>query len=269
MFGSRPDAKRVEGLPTVRRFMPFISPRRNDSLVLYTQEVEAEAALKFVEEYNRGREPDHCITLFHLVLRAIAKALHEYPGINRFVAGGRLWQRDGVWLTFAAKQEILPGSPLLTIKREFSEGEDLDGMVDSILGNIRSRRGGRRTTSDKEMSLASRLPPFVTMATVKLLMFVNRIGALPKKMIDDDPLFTSLFVANLGSVGLEAGYHHLWEYGTCSMFAVMGRLKPRHDGVTVFEMQYSYDERMEDGLYGGLAMSSIKEHIEKPEGLRD
>lgn len=268
MFGRRSDATQVQGLPTVRLFMPFISPRRNDSLVLYTQEVEADAALRFVEDYNRGRDADHSITLFHLVLRSIALTIHEYPSVNRFVAGGRLWQRNGVWITFAAKQEILPGSPLLTIKRHFPQDEDLEGLVESILGQIRSRRGGSRTTSDKEMNLASRLPPWVTMLAVKALKLANRIGALPKKMIDDDPLYTSLFVANLGSVGLDAGYHHLWEYGTCSMFAVMGRLKERHDGVTVFEIQYSYDERMEDGLYGGLAMAKIKQRLEKPESLR-
>ena len=51
------------------------------------------------------------------------------------------------------------------------------------------------------------------------------------------------------------------------MFAVMGRLKKRHDGVTVFDVEYSYDERMEDGLYGGLAMSQIKKRIESPEEL--
>jgi len=268
MFGRRPDGTLVKGLPTVRRFMPFISPRRNDSLVLYTQEIEAQAALDFVEDYNRGLADDHQITVFHLVLRAMALTLHERPRVNRFVAGGRLWQRKGAWITFAAKQEILPGSPLLTIKREFPESETLDGMVDAILGNIRARRGGRKTASDKEMDLASLMPPFLTLLAVKGLKALNRIGALPKKMIDDDPLYTSLFVANLGSVGLDAGYHHLWEYGTCSMFAVMGRFKQRHDGVTVFEIQYTYDERMEDGLYGGLAMSNIKSHLENPETLR-
>jgi hypothetical protein len=35
----------------------------------------------------------------------------------------------------------------------------------------------------------------------------NMMGLMPKAMIDHDPLFTSAFVANLGSVGLEAGYH--------------------------------------------------------------
>ena len=102
-----------------------------------------------------------------------------------------------------------------------------------------------------------------------VLRTANRFGLLPRSMIENDPMFSSVFVANLGSVGLDAGYHHLWEYGTCSMFAVMGRPKERHDGAVVFEIQYSYDERMEDGLYGGLAMASIKQHLESPESLRN
>jgi hypothetical protein len=265
MFGRRADATQVKGLPTIRRFMPFISPRRNDSLVLYAQEIEADETLRFIDEFNVGRSEESQITLFHLVLGAIASAVHAYPGVNRFVSGGRLWQRDGVWITFSAKQEILPGSPLLTIKREFPKEETLDEMVDAILDGVRSRRRGKKTTSDREMSLTNRLPPFVVRFIVWVLRKVDNLGLLPKAMIDDDPLFTSLFVANLGSVGLNAGYHHLWEYGTCSMFAVMGRLKKRHDGVTVFDIEYSYDERMEDGLYGGLAMSQIKNRIESPE----
>ena len=267
MFGRRPDAKQVTGLPMIRRFMPFISPRRNDSLVLYSQEVEADAALRFVEEFNARRSEESRITLFHLVLRSVALAIESYPGVNRFVSGGRLWQRDGVWITFSAKQEILPGSPLLTIKREFPEGEKLEEMMEAILSDVRSRRRGKKTTSDREMGLANRLPPVVVRGVVWLLRKANDFGVLPKSMIDDDPLFTSIFVANLGSVGLDAGFHHLWEYGTCSMFAVMGRTKRRHDGAMVFDIQYAYDERMEDGLYGGLAMAQIKEKLENPEEL--
>ena len=49
MFGRRSDATLVRGLSPMRAFMPFISPRRNDSLVLYTLEVDPDPALRFVE----------------------------------------------------------------------------------------------------------------------------------------------------------------------------------------------------------------------------
>ena len=114
MFGRRPDGTLVRDAAPIRRFMPFISPRRNDSLVLFSQELVVEDALRFADERNASR-PDYApMTLFHLILRAIAMAIDERPRLNRFVAGGRLWQRDGIWMTFSAKKTLSDEGALTT-----------------------------------------------------------------------------------------------------------------------------------------------------------
>jgi hypothetical protein len=267
MFWTRPDGERIRDLSRMRKFMPFISPRRNDALVLYQTEIELDNANAFLEELNSRRSPEGQVTLFHLYLRSAALAIQERPGINRFVAGSRLWQRNHLAITFSAKQELLDGAPLVTVKRIFSEQESLEEMVDSILDNLRSRRAGRQNRSDQEMKLVLEFPAFVVKAGVWLLDKANHLNLLTKQMIDEDPLFTSLFVANLGSVGLAAGYHHLWEYGTCSMFGVIGGFRRREDGVEIMNVNYSYDERVEDGMYAGIAMDRLKEKLENPEKL--
>ncbi|MCZ6465225.1 MAG: hypothetical protein O7A09_12900 [Proteobacteria bacterium] len=267
MFGRRADATPVRNLSMLRRFMPFVSPRRNESLVYFETEIEVEPALRFLEEQNQRRPPERKMTLFHLYLRSIAISLHTRPGLNRFTAGGRLWQRDGVWITFSAKQAIVDGAKMMTVKRRFEENESLDETVDAVLDSLRGRRRGVETRADKEMNLALYMPPFVIRIGVLLLRAADSLGLLPKKMIDDDPLFTSVFVANLGSLGMEAGYHHVWEYGTCPMFAMMGRIKERHDGVRVMSCRYTYDERIEDGLYAGISLAAVKEGLENPTKL--
>jgi len=267
MFGWRADARRVEGLSRIRRFMPYISPRRNDSLVYYTSEIEVEPALVFLEEQNKQRPDDHRITLFHLYLKALANAFHRRPGINRFVAGGKLWQRDGVWITYSAKQEFLDGSPLLTIKRRFEHDERLTRMVDSFREELVARRRGKLSTADKEMKLALNVPGFLIRWGIKLISLANDLGIMPRKMIENDPLFSSVFVANLGSVGLDAGYHHVWEYGTCSIFAVVGHVHTSREGKRVIEVKYTFDERVEDGLYAARTLEGIKQALETPESL--
>ena len=268
MFGRRPDATLVRNAGTLRTFMPYVSPRRNDSVFHLPQDIDVEAALEFLEKRNRERPDDRPISLFHLFLRSTAQCMDLRPGVNRFVKGGKLWQREGVYLTFSAMREIKDGSPMITIKRRFEpRTETLDGMVDSIYDRLKPARAGRRSTSDKEMGLLLRMPGFVIRAAVGLSQLADRFGLLPRAMIESDPLYTSVFIANLGSVGHPAGWHHLWEYGTCSIFGVMGRVWTSHTGRKTMTAGWTYDERIEDGLYAAGALAGIQERLENPELL--
>lgn len=267
MIFSRPDAERIRDLSRMRRFMPFISPRRNDSLVLYRTEIELDAANALLERINAGRPADSPATLFHLYLRAASVSMHERPGVNRFVAGGKLWQRNHVAITFSAKLTMEDGAPVVTVKRIFPAGESFEQMVDAILDELRARRKGREDRSDREVKFALGFPAFLIRAGLWVMDRANHWNLMTRSMIDDDPLFASLFVANLGSVGLGAGFHHLWEYGTCSMFGVIGGFRRRADGVQIMNVDYSYDERVEDGLYAGITLEQLKGRLENPESL--
>jgi len=252
----------------MRRFMPYISPRRNDSVFYMMQEIEVEAALEFLEKQNVDRPPDRPITLFHLFLRSISQAMYLRPGVNRFVKARQLWQRDGEWLTFSAKKEIKDGSPMITIKRRFHPTtETLEEMVDGIYDKLQFGRSGKKTTSDKEMKLAVRLPSFAITFVMALLAWLDNRGLMPRSMIDGDPLFTSAFVANLGSIDYPAGFHHVWEYGTASIFGVMGRIEPGANGRRKMSVAWTYDERIEDGLYSYYSLEGIRKRIEAPEQL--
>ncbi len=268
MFGRRPDATQVRGLGAMRTFMPYISPRRNDSVFHLPQDIEVEAALEFLEKRNRERPPERPMTLFHLFLRSLSQAHALRPGVNRFVKGGKLWQRDGIWLSFSAKMAIKDGSPMITIKRRFEPAsESLDEMVDGVYGQIRPARAGRKSTSDKEMSLLLRLPGIGLRTALGIAKLADYFGVLPRRMIEADPLFASTFVANLGSVGHDAGFHHLWEYGTCSIFVVMGRIRPGPEGRRMMRVCWTYDERIEDGLYSYIGIAGIQKRLENPELL--
>jgi hypothetical protein len=247
--------------------MPFVSPRRNESLVYFEHELSVERALAFVDERNQARPPTRQMTLFHLLLRAVVRVLDERPRLNRFTAGGRIWQRDGIWLSLSAKRAFDDQSPIITVKRRFDPTESLDEMVDGLLAGLGQGRSGRKSMSDREMELLLRFPSPMIRAVIALMRSINSLGLLPRSMIESDPMFASAFVANLGSVGLEAGYHHLWEYGTIPLFCVIGRIKRGADGGRVVTLKWSYDERVEDGLYCARSLDILRELVESPEKL--
>jgi len=270
MFGKRPDATLVRDLSTMRRFMPYVSPRRNDSVFYMKIDIRADAAFEFIEKKNKERPRNRPLTLFHLYLRAISMIYFLRPGVNRFVKAGRLWQRDGVWLSFSAKRKLIDGSPMITIKRRFyPESETLDEMTDATYQQLRAGRKGKETTSDKEMKWLLRLPHPLPRIPLAIAQLADRFGLLPRKMIDADPLYTSTFVANLGSINYPAGFHHLWEYGTASVFGVMGRIESGTDGSRKFIVAWSYDERMEDGLYSYHSLEMVRKWIENPETMAE
>jgi hypothetical protein len=126
---------------------------------------------------------------------------------------------------------------------------------------------------DKELKLALALPGFLLRGVMSLLRFLDRINLLPGFMIDTDPMYASMFVANLGSIGLDQTYHHLYEYGTISLFAALGTPKKivvvgKNDQPVVketVEIRWTFDERINDGFYCAASMRAAQRIVEDPE----
>jgi len=272
LFG-RPDATPVASVHPIRRIMPFLMPTRNEAFVLFEQEVAAEPARRFLATRNASRPPDRPITLFHLVLRAIGLALADFPRLNRFVAGSRLYERRGIWLAFSAKQRLERDAPIFTSKILFDPTAPLETMVDALYGALGEGRSGRETATEREVKTFLHLPAGILRLAVRAVRRLDAWGLLPGSFSRGDPLYASAFIANLGSVGLEAAFHHLYEYGTISIFAVMGTQKKAivvgRDGSPevreVLQIRWTLDERIIDGMYAGEAMGLVKKIMEDPE----
>ncbi|MFP6625504.1 MAG: 2-oxo acid dehydrogenase subunit E2 [Deltaproteobacteria bacterium] len=251
-------------------------PTRTESSVLCSQEVDPRPARAFLERINQGRPRQRRVTFFHLLLVSLATALHERPRLNRFVAGGRYYQRHGVWIAFSGKQGMDNDAPLFVRKRQFKADESLDEAVDGILGLVGGGRSGEKTTSDREVGLLLKLPPLALRLAMRVVRALNAVNLIPAAMVESDPLFASAFVANLGSVGIDACYHHNYEYGTIPIFATLGRSKNvavvtatgQVEAGEVLEIKYTYDERVADGFYCASALERVKELLEHPELLK-
>jgi hypothetical protein len=96
---------------------------------------------------------------------------------------------------------------------------------------------------------------------------------LPQSLIRPDPLYASMFIANLGSLKLDAVHHHLYEYGNIPVFACIGRRRRvvvsddagNVSTELVCVVKYTYDERVEDGLYCAAALDHLRRLVEDPE----
>ena len=81
--------------------------------------------------------------------------------------------------------------------------------------------------------------------------------------------------ADLGSIGLKAGYHHLNNWGTNSIFVTIGEkaMRPVYDAQgneeirPVLELGLTLDERIADGYYYAKTVKLVKHLLQNPELL--
>ncbi|MBV8758238.1 MAG: hypothetical protein JO257_13210 [Deltaproteobacteria bacterium] len=249
MFGPH-DGVRAQ-VPPYRRMMPFLMRGRNESAVYFEQTLDLSRTQRWLEA--RG------VKLFALVLHALASVLHERERLNRFTAGRRIYQRKGVFVSFAAKKALSDDAPLATVKREFPRGESFGELQAALAGDVREAKSDRPSHVDKELGVLLKLPGFLLAFAIGLLDRLYRWGLAPRSLVDTDPMYASAFVANLGSLKIDAAYHHLYEHGNCPLFVTIGQVTGGR--VT---LRYTFDERVEDGHYCAGALKLLAERVEDP-----
>lgn len=263
----RPDATLVETLPAYRRLMPVLLPRRMDAVVFLRLPVEVDGTLERLAAHRAATGAR--ITLFQVVLAAIVETLAERPHMNRFVKGGRLWQRDHVALTFAVKRRFDDRSRIVSTKVRFAPGDGLHAVVERTADAIGTSRHDADPRADRRTRAAGGWPAPVRSAALAASEHLDRRGWLPRSMVDDSPLHTSAMVSNLGSFGLDGALHHLYEAGTCSINATLGRVKRvpvcDEDGTIRtprrVEIAFAYDERICDGHYAAVTLAALTRRI--------
>ncbi len=267
---SRFDGRKAKDVPNYRRILPFLMPRRNESVVYFEQTIDVENTSEWIDQFKASS--GERISVFHIALAAIAKTLHERPKLNRFVSGRSIYQRNGVWMSFGVKKSMDDDAPLSIVKREFLKEEPFVDFVRSLRDDIDVARSAQLSRVDKELKLAFKLPAPVVGLAIRLLSALDRRNLAPRSLLADDPMYVSAFVSNLGSLKIDAAYHHLYEHGNSPLFVTVGKVAKRPmvvEGEVVarltVQLKYSYDERIEDGFYCASSIRQIEDRIADPE----
>lgn len=245
-----------------RAIMPYILPVRAGATVYFEQELDVTSVQSFCDARSAAGQK---LSVFHVYTYAVVKTLHERPRLNRFTNGGHLYQRKEIEIAFSAKKSMSDDAAMVAIKRRFDPTDDFEGHLERLKGGIAEGRSSKKNQTDKELSIFLALPGFLLSMLVSFARFLDARNLLPRALIESDPLYCSVFVANLGSVGLDAVHHHLYEWGNCPIFAAIGRVREvEREGQKrkVCTVKYTFDERIEDGLYCARSLDHLRAMIE-------
>lgn len=274
-WGDRPDGTWLKDIPAMNRIMPGIMPNRADNEAYINVDIDLRPLEAYLAKKNEGRTEDK-YTFFHVISAAIGKAFVLRPRMNRFVCNYKTYQRDDITVAFTVKKRFSDKATEGLAFFKYDEKETMDSYHEKIMNVIHStKREDIADTSTGAMDIVTKLPQWMINTIVKIVLWLDKHGWAPQALIGSDPNHASIFLTNLGSIGLECGYHHLVNWGTNSCFIVIGKkhLKMEYDKEgngdlhEVIPIGITLDERIADGYYYSGTVALVKELLAHPELL--
>ena len=273
MFGFRTDGVNVsKTLDPIVLFTPLIMPTRCESMNNITYPADYEPMANYIRQQ---RLKGHNISFQTIIAASFVRTMKKRPYLNYFVMGNKIYRHKDIALSLVVvrdtpdgsiqeaviKVKCSPDDTILDISRKFDEQV-------AVAKKVTEKNG----TADFAGNLL-RLPvlPSVVVALARIL---DRIGLLPGFIRELSPFHCTMFITNMMSIGLPSIHHHLYNFGTCSIFLSLG--KPERQTVTsggkamrklVVPMGIVTDERICGGAEYAMAVHDMLNYIQHPELL--
>jgi len=272
-WGDRPDGRRLRTLSPFYLITPYVMRTRVDAQDYFEDRVDMGPAEEWLrKQRGQGRR----LGLLHLMVAAVVRTLSQWPRLNRFVAGQRIYARNEILISFALKKRLHEDSPETAIKLRFDPTAtvlDVAAAIDEAVAANRVEQS--RNETDRTARLFMLCPGLVVRFLVWVLRTLDYVGLLPGVIRRASPFHTSVFVTDIGSLGIKPIYHHLYDFGTTSIFVAFGAKEQERvldeAGRAVLRrsvgLKIVNDERICDGHYYAGAFKFMRKLLLNPERL--
>lgn len=253
---------------------PFIMPTRMGAANSFYATVDITECEKLLRE--KRAEGMGGLGMMHLFMAAYVRVVSQRPGINRYIRGQRLFARNGVQICLTIKKQLKLNAPESVIKLDVSPDYTLPQIYDELTRQLEeNKKEGDRNNMDAAARVLVSLPGILLKFTVGIFRFLDYFGLLPKFLTRLSPFHGSMFISNLGSLGMPPIFHHLYNFGNLPVFITMGAKRTKYvlnaDGIAekrrLIDFTFVCDERICDGHYYSSAFKLFKKLLENPEQL--
>ncbi|MBQ4258738.1 MAG: 2-oxo acid dehydrogenase subunit E2 [Lachnospiraceae bacterium] len=275
MFGKRPDGRVIRSIEPLQKIMPYIMKERNDSMTMYEETFPCEPMDAYIKEKAaEGIKMNY----MHILIAATVRLIAMRPQLNRFIMNGKIYARPKIWMCIAVHPTLEDGSVDTTIKLCFEGTETITEIAQKLNDAIRKETVARQgeNDTDKLARVLTFVPSWLIKLLVNTLMWMDKHNIMPKAVVNLSPFHTSFFITNLKSLGISHVFHHIYNFGTTSLFLAMGKEKMIpvvKEGEVVQEKHMSFglvsDERICDGLYYALSLRQLRKIMKNPAILEE
>ena len=273
-WGDRRDGMRLRKISSMHFVMPLMYPNRCDNEAFISERIDLTNIDRYLAQKNADG-PEYAYNLFQIMVTAMLKTITLRPKMNRFIANQTMYQRNEVSAAFTVKKLFSDNGAEALAQIRTTGTETIDDIHNEIFRQVSFCRSDKVDSGTASLNAVAAIPGFLARIVGAAARFLDRHGWMPKAVTEGDPYYCSAVLSNLGSIGLHAGYHHLTNWGTCSVFCVIGEMKKRpfydEDGTVhmknSIDLGLTIDERLADGYYYSKTVRLLRKLLENPELL--
>ena len=274
MFGYRRDGKKAKDLQPFFYVIPHVMKTRCDSQVYFKTDIPLEPLDAYI---NKKAEEGIKLSYMNVIYAALVKLLAERPHLNRFVMNGKIYDRNQIYMSLAIKKNLTDDGQETTIKLPFTGKENIFEIKEKLDKAIEKNKDTKEANdTDILATVLSHTPSTLVGLFVNLMKLLDKYGLLPRWVLNASPFHTSMFLTNVGSLGIDYIYHHLYDFGTTSLFFAMGKKKKSYiyedDEIKeskCITLGFVGDERICDGFYYASSMKLLSKYLRRPEILEN
>lgn len=221
MFSKRPDGNLLKNLDPFSKIVPYIMYHRNDATNMMFEEVDCRP----MDEYIRAQAAAGVTrTYMQILIASMVRTMYQRPQLNRFVIGGKTYQRNSIVVSFVVHRSLRGTSEETTIKLHFRGDETLAEIADKIAAAIdETVQEGNQNATDKLAKIVTSVPYCIIWFIVKFLSLLDRHNLMPGAVVEASPFHSSFFITNLKSLGIDTIFHHIYNFGTTSPVHIAGQ----------------------------------------------
>ncbi len=273
-FGDRPDGRKIRSLDPLNAIVPYIMKTRNDASNCVTVTVDIENIEKYIKQKRAAGLKG--FGLLHVMLATYVRTVAKRPGINRFISGQKIFARNDIQIMLTIKKEMRLDAQETVIKGFFSPEDSPEDIYNTFVNLVEDNRAeGDANDMDGVARILNYIPGLLLKFAVWLLNLLDYFGLLPKFLLKVSPFHGSFFITSMGSLGIPAIYHHLYNFGNvpifCSYSAKRNQYILNKEGKPeqrkFIDFKFVLDERICDGHYYASALKMMNDYLKHPEKL--
>ena len=273
-FGDRKDGRLIRSLPGFSRFIPYIMTTRNDATNYYEESMEVSAVDRRLRQLRVAGYKG--IGILHFMIAAYIRLVSMLPGLNRFVAGRRIYAANDITVVMVVKRAMSIDATETTIKIHFEPTDTIFDVYRKMNEKIDEIKATDESNATEDVADAlSHLPRLILRFALLILRVMDYFGWLPERLTEASPFHGSLIITDLGSLRIGPVYHHIYNFGTLPVFIAFGAKHhvyelDRHGNMVdrkYVDCKFTIDERTADGHYWAQAFQAWRYIFQHPEIL--